>query len=109
MAPSHARPGLFTNALANAFRLLDQIVEEITDILRHAVDHGENLFEDVSNEIRGRDTEIGGKVSDVLGKLLGDPGMENPLLARTRTVTAASVGMTGIGCLCSHETHCDSL
>jgi hypothetical protein len=84
---------LFTNALANAFGLLDQIVEEVTDIIRHTVDHGEDLFEDVPDEIRGRDAKIGRKISDVLGKLCGDSGMKNPLLTRTMTVTA-SRGMT---------------
>jgi hypothetical protein len=94
MAPSNARRGLFTNALANPFGLLDQVVEEVTDIIRHTVDHREDLFENVPDEIRGRDSKIGCKISDVLGKLFGDPGMENPLLSRTMTVAAASRGMT---------------
>jgi hypothetical protein len=96
MAPSHARRGLFTNAFAHPFGLLDQIVEEVADLIRHAVDHGEDLFEDVSDEIRGRDAEIGGKVPNVLGKLFGDPGMEDPFFTRMMTVMPASGGMTGM-------------
>ena len=92
MAPVRARSGLISNAFANSFGLLDQIIEEITDIIGHAADHGEDLFEDVSDEIRGRNTEIVGKISNILGKLFGNSGMENPLLARTMAAMAAATG-----------------
>jgi len=104
-----ARSGLIANAFANAFGLLDQIIEEIADVVRHTVDHGKDLFENISNEVRSWDPEILGEISNVLGKLFGDAGMEDALLARTMTVATASGGMTGVRCLCLHESHCDSL
>jgi hypothetical protein len=109
MTPALARGGLIANAFANPLRLLDQVIEEITDVVRHAVDHGKDLFEDVSDEIRSRYTEVGGKISNVLGKLFRNAGMQNPLLPRTMTTAATSLGIIGIRFVCIHESHCDSL
>ena len=75
MTPGSARGGLIANAFANTLRLLDQVVEEITDVVRHAVNDGKDLFEDVSDEIRRRYTKIGREVSNVLGKLFRNAGM----------------------------------
>lgn len=80
-ATAMSRTRLIANAIAYSFGLLDDVIEEVADIVGHPVDHREHLFEDVSHEIRSRNAEILGESPNVIGELLRDPCMKNPLLA----------------------------
>ncbi len=102
------RSGLSANAFANSLGFVDQVIEEIAHVDRYPVDHREDLFEHVSDEIRGGDAKILGEFPDILGKLLRDPSMQDPLFARLVRVATASVGMTRIEALFFHESHCDT-
>jgi hypothetical protein len=73
--------GLIANAFANAISLFQQVVEEIPNIVRDAVDHREDLLEHISNQVRGRNSKVIRKFSDVVGELLGDASVDHPLLA----------------------------
>jgi len=85
---ARTRCGLIANAFANTLRFFEKIVEEPANVVRHVLDHDEDLFEDVSNEIRGRHPKIVGKVPNLLGELFRDARMEDaffPPMLRTAT------------------------
>jgi hypothetical protein len=82
---------LIANAFADALRLCEQVIEEIADIVRDAIDHREDLFEHIPDEIRGGHPKIFGESADVLRQLLRDPGVKDSLLAtRVRPESALS-------------------
>jgi hypothetical protein len=105
--------GLIPYPLANPFGFRDQIVEEVTHVAGHAVDHREDFFEHVSNEIRGRDAQLVGELADVLRQLLGDSRVQDAFLAImvalvALVATAAMGRMAGGRVVSRHESHCDS-
>jgi hypothetical protein len=71
---------LIANAFANGLGLLQNVIEEVTDIAGHAVDDRKDLLEDVAHQVRGGDPEIFCELPDVIRELLGDARVEDPLL-----------------------------
>lgn len=129
---------LIANPIAYPFSLFEQLVEESPDIVADAIDHREDLFENIPDEVRGGHPKILGESTDVLRKLFRHPGMENSLLtsgvhpgpaAPVATATAVSMAVPssfglagilatltlgvgiriGVGSGSHHESHCDTL
>jgi hypothetical protein len=123
--PSRPRPRprccLSAHALANPLGLFEQVIEEFADIIADSVYDGEDFFKHIANEIRSRHPEILGEASDVLGELLGNTCMKDPLFAVAMTAvtaTAMSVGAAAsaefrgiriVGFVIRHGLHCDPL
>jgi hypothetical protein len=112
---------LIANTIAYALRLFDQIVEEPAHVVGDAVDDREHLFEHVANEIRGRNPKVLGESADIVGELLGNPGMKDPLLATlvaafpatpasppTVAVLPIVQGVIGVEIVSYHGSQCDS-
>ena len=114
-APTPAR--LIANAVAYTLGLVDQIVEELAHVAGYPVDHGEDLLEHVSDEVRGRNAKVLGEPANIFGELLGDARVKDALLAGPlpmRVATGAAgarrciTGRGIVGVRRSHESQCDS-
>jgi hypothetical protein len=70
------------------------------EVFGDRLDHAEGLLEHIADQIGDRHAEVIGHAADVVGKLLGDPGMEDALLATTFAKSAclslASVSRRGL-------------
>jgi hypothetical protein len=83
-----AAPSATADAIASGFGFLQHVLEEIANVVRNGLDHREDLFENISDQIRGRDPEILGEAADIVRQLLRDPRVQHPLLSRSRPTPA---------------------
>jgi len=98
-SPSAASPIVaLVDAIANPLprvpRLFEHVVYQVADVVRDGLDDAEDLLENIPDQIRGGDPEIIGEAPNVLGELLGDPRVEDALLAAISLLAAS--GPSGV-------------
>ncbi|MEO1915783.1 MAG: hypothetical protein ABGW98_18235, partial [Myxococcales bacterium] len=72
---------MFANAFAYPIRFLDDVFEEVSDVVRDVLDNGEDLFQNISHEVRNWESKVVCQLTNVLRKLLGDPSVEDAFFA----------------------------
>jgi hypothetical protein len=90
---------MFANSFAYPIRFLDDVSEEVSDVVRDVLDNGEDLFQNISHEVRNWESKVVCQLTNVLRKLLGDPSVEDAFFAATmvagRAVLASSTSAAG--------------
>jgi len=74
---------MFANSFAYPIRFLDDVSEEVSDVVRDVLDNGEDLFQNISHEVRDWEPKVVCQLTNVLRKLLGDPSVEDTFFAAT--------------------------
>ena len=76
------------NSVSSINRLVEDIVHQITDVVRDRFDDAEDLLEHIADQVGRGDPEILGKPSNVVRQLLGDPSVQHALFASVSLLAA---------------------